>query len=149
MQTKRAGFTLVEILVVISLLGILLSIVVFSGSDARSTAKATIADQDVQQIGLALQLYLETNNELPSTGNRTDWSVAADELYPDYLSKEMVNDAWGNEFEYENNYGGGVVNRGSFICSAGPDGTFVTSPTNISNYEAGGDDICRFIFDED
>lgn len=129
------GFTLIEILVVISMLAILLSIVAFSGDDARATARATVADQDVQQIGLALQLYLQTNNELPA-------SIA--DLYPDYLSKEMSLDPWGNAYEYQNNYGTG---SGSLICSVGPDES-IDVGTDAERYETGGDDICRFIFDD-
>lgn len=144
----RAGFSLIEILVVISMISILLSVVAFSGNDARSTAKVTVADQDVQQIRLALQLYLETNGELPSESARSDWVAAADELHPDYLSQEIVNDPWGNMYVYRNNYGGGLSGSGSLICSAGPDETFV-SDSSLASYEASGDDICQFIFDED
>ncbi len=146
MYSKRLGFTLIEILVVISILAILLSIVAFSGSEARSTANATVADQDVQQIGLAMQLYLEANNDLPPDAT---WSDAVDALYPTYLSKRIDVDRWGNAFEYQNNYGGGISSRGSLVCSSGPDGTFDTTDTDLAVYEAGGDDICRFIFDED
>lgn len=146
MNSRHQGFTLIELLVVIGLLALLLTIVVFSGSDARSTANATVTAQDVQQIGLAMQLFLEANNELPAD---TGWSDVLDDLHPTYLSKRVEEDQWGNSFEYQNNFGGGVANRGSLLCSYGPNGVFDTEDSDLANYEAADDDICRFIFDED
>ncbi len=139
-QQRCHGFTLVEIIVVVALLSVLLTIVVFSGSDARSTANLTVADQDVQQFNLALQLYAQANDALPA---------GLSDLHPDYLSKDVAADPWGNAYVYQNNYGGGVAGRGSLVCSRGPDGTLDTDDAQLALYEAGGDDICRFIFDND
>ena len=148
MKSTNRGFTLVEIMVVITVLSLLASIIIFSGSTARESAKDTIGQQDVQQLLLALRLYLETNNELPPD---TDWATAVsgvNGLYPDYLSQPILVDAWGREFVYQNNYGG-TNNLGSMVCSNGPDGNPDTEDSDLANYEAGGDDICQFIFDED
>jgi hypothetical protein len=95
---------------------------------------------------LALQLYLEANNALPPDSS---WSDAVDALHPTYLSKRTDVDAWGNTYEYRNNYGRGISDLGSMVCSLGPDETLNTGNTELATYEAVGDDICRFIFDED
>ncbi len=145
MNTGRRGFTLIEILVVISIIAILLSIVAFSGTGARSTASATVADQDVQQIGLAMQLYLETNKELPPDST---WTAAVDALHPDYVSKRVDVDQWGNAYEYQNNYSNTGPGSGSYVCSRGPNEVFDSVPASLAGYESGDDDICRFIFDD-
>ena len=146
MKSRTRGFTLVEIMVVITILSLLASAIVFSGSTARESAKGTIGEQDVQQILLAMQLYLGTKGELPPD---TTWETAVDELYPDYLTKRIVEDAWGVPFEYDNNYDTGAIGRGSSICSNGPNGTDETNGSDLAVYQAGGDDVCKFIFDED
>jgi general secretion pathway protein G len=146
MRAFKRGFTLVEIMVVITILSILLAIVTFSGSDARDAAKLTVAEQDVQQLVLAIQLYKEANAELPAD---TSWSITLNALHPDYMSKRIDVDAWGTAFIYQNNYAQGVSGRGSLICSSGPDGTNDTADAELAAYETGGDDICGFIFDED
>ena len=149
MTTIRFGFTIVELLIVVSIIAILLMIVANSGGETKSLAQVTVAEQDVEQIGLALRLYQEANGSLPSESDRSDWFAAAQELTPTYLSKDMTNDVWGQEFRYQNNFAGGVSARGSFICSVGPNGTFETTDILLQSYQPGGDDICQFIFDED
>ena len=63
---KRQGFTLVELLVVISIIALLLSILMPSLSKAREQAKLLICKSNVKQIVLAENLYAYDNqNKLP------------------------------------------------------------------------------------
>jgi len=57
MYSKRHGFTLIEILVVISILAILLAIVTTSFSSVRVDARDKIRVAEVEQAILALRLY--------------------------------------------------------------------------------------------
>jgi len=64
---KRKGFTLVEILVVIAIIGILASVVLASMGGARSKGRDTKRISDVKQLQLALQLYYDANvNKYPA-----------------------------------------------------------------------------------
>jgi len=56
---QNKGFTLVEILVVIAIIGILSSIVLASMGGARAKGRDTKRISDVKQLQLALQLYYD------------------------------------------------------------------------------------------
>lgn len=64
----KGGFTLVELLVVISIIGLLSSVVLASLSSARAKARDTRRISDMRQIGLALQLYYDANGSYPNGG---------------------------------------------------------------------------------
>jgi general secretion pathway protein G len=167
MQTKRAGFTLVEILVVISMLGILLSIVVFSGADAREGAKVTAEEATINQLNVAIIQYRAATGQFPPgvdsctlcdlrNGNlpaaESNWGLVVAKISPDYINKSITVDTWGNPYAYDNNYQVGGSQYYTTLCSMGPDGelqTFLDS--DVLDYEivAGdplvrGDDICFF-----
>jgi len=59
------GFTLVELLVAIAIIGILASIVLASFGDARANARDKKRQADIAQIQLGLRLYAEKNNQYP------------------------------------------------------------------------------------
>lgn len=61
----RTGFTIVELLVVLAIVGLLVGIVFASFSDARATARDKQRKADVGQIQLALKLYQQENGRYP------------------------------------------------------------------------------------
>ncbi len=65
---SRRAFTLVELLVVISIIGLLSTIAVVSLNSSRSKARDTKRLADIRQIMLAMQLYRETNGQYPDPG---------------------------------------------------------------------------------
>lgn len=66
-KTLRNGFTLIEILIVIAIIGILSSVILASLSIARKKARDTKRLLDMKQIKLALELYLDSNNQYPGS----------------------------------------------------------------------------------
>jgi len=60
--TESRGFTLVELLVVISIIALLLSILMPSLGKARKIAKATVCMSNLKQWGLAFGIYTQDNN---------------------------------------------------------------------------------------
>lgn len=63
---KKRGFTVVELLVVIVVIGILVGIVYFSGQGFLKKGADTAAKGDISKVGLALQSYYNKNGEYPT-----------------------------------------------------------------------------------
>ena len=63
-QNSR-GFTLVEIIVALAIIGLLATVVVGALSGSREKARDTKRVSDIEQIAVALRLYAEQNGEFP------------------------------------------------------------------------------------
>jgi len=68
----RAGFTLVEILIVVVILGILAAIVIPQFTEASTEAKTSSLVTDLQSVRSQIQLYkIQHNDNLPGVPNGT------------------------------------------------------------------------------
>lgn len=140
----RRGFTLVEMLVVIAVIGILFSLLLPAVQAAREGARRTQCRNNLKQIGLALHNYLEANRCFPPSiclnGSNTTsggvWSVLL-RLLP-YVEQ---NNAYAVAGTNRNNYVSGnkvvPMRMALYIC---PD-EINDTPTNTSypaNYAFNG-----------
>ena len=125
---EERGFTLLEILIVITILGILASLVAVKLMDRPGEARALKAQMDIKSIETALKLYKLDNAFYPTTeqGLRalvekpTTGRIPMKWREGGYLEKEVVpKDPWGNDFLY---LSPGVHNRDFDLWSYGADG---------------------------
>lgn len=76
-RKQQAGFTLIEILVVIAIMGILSSIMFVTLNQARSKGRDAKRKSDIAQVQKALELYANDNSgSYPSTSGSW-WGVSA------------------------------------------------------------------------
>jgi general secretion pathway protein G len=72
MKTKQSGFTLVEILIVVVILGILAAIVIPQFTSASTEAKTSSLVTDLQSMRSQIQLFkVQHNDNIPTVANGT------------------------------------------------------------------------------
>jgi len=122
------GFTLLEILIVITILGILASLVAVRLMDRPGEARALKAQMDIQTIETALKLYRLDNAFYPTTEQGlmalverpTTGRIPPRWREGGYLEKGVLpRDPWGNDYFY---LSPGVHNRDFDLWSYGADG---------------------------
>ena len=93
-RRKEEGFTLVEIMVVVAIIGLLTTFVVINVLPAQGRAEQQKAKADIAVIDQALQLYRINNRRFPSTaeGLATLQASGAVQRLPD--------DPWGQPYQY-------------------------------------------------
>ena len=69
-----AGFTLVELLVTISIISVLASVVLTSVNSARAKARDARRIADFKQIQLALELFYDSQGKYPQSPGHPTWS---------------------------------------------------------------------------
>ena len=106
-ERKQGGFTLIEIMVVVVILGILAALVVPQVMNRPDQAKVTVAKGDIKAIGAALDMYKLDNYSYPSTQQGLDALVEKPGGNPqpknwnrDGYLKRVPKDPWGNEYHY-------------------------------------------------
>ena len=89
---KHKGFTIVEILVVISVIAILATISIVSYSGMTERARDSKIRSVVKTAGDALQLYETKNNSLPAGQGKFNQANSVDSLAPQYLQRGYRDD---------------------------------------------------------
>ncbi len=131
---SRGGFTLIELMVVIVIIGLLASIVVPRLMDAAGEGRISTAKVQIRQLETGLKLFKLKHGFYPSTDQGLEALISAPgsgripENYPrgGYLeSLEVPDDPWGNEYIYESPGSHGfdyeIVSLGADGISGGED----------------------------
>ena len=105
-KRKQQGFTLIEIMVVVIIIGLLATMVLPKVIGRQEQALQVRAKTDIRTIGQSLELYKLDNFSYPSSqegltalisqpSNAKNWQPGG------YLnSKSLPTDPWGNDYQY-------------------------------------------------
>lgn len=100
------GFTLIEIIVVVSIIAILAALIGPQVLGQVDKARVTKAKQDIQSLETALDLYKLDNFKYPTTEQGLEALVKKPDdpsvrnWKPGGYVKKMSKDPWGNDYRY-------------------------------------------------
>jgi general secretion pathway protein G len=124
---QRAGFTLIEIMVVIIILGLLATLVIPNITGYTEKAKREKARADIASLEGALELFKADNGFYPTTEQGLDaliikpstGRIPAKWMEGGYFKKGVPLDPWGNRYVY---FAPGRRGEGYEVVSLGTDG---------------------------
>ena len=106
--SRASGFTLIEILVVVVIIGILGAVIVPNLLSRPDQARITAAQTDLRALSAALDMYRLDNFQYPSTDQGLDALVNPPSGFPepknwnpDGYIKALPTDPWGSPYMYE------------------------------------------------
>ncbi len=129
-KRRKAGFTLIEVLLVVAILGVLATVVVVNVSGRREPAMIRATRASIAAVSTAIDLYEVDTGRRPSSIQDLLRDPGAPNWNGPYIRGGVPLDAWGTPLEYR-------VSGGSFVVvSAGPDmqmGTSDDISSHVSN----------------
>jgi general secretion pathway protein G len=141
-KKNQQGFTLMEVMVVIVIIGMIGGAVVQNVMGSLDTAKISKVVQDIKGLETSLTMYKMDNYQYPNTEQGLEALAEETDVeplprrYPEggYV-KRLENDPWGNAYQLLNPGDNGDID----IFSMGPDGEQGTEDDignwNISEYQ--------------
>ena len=132
---RQSGFTLLEILVVIAILGLLIGLVAPAALRQLGGARVSVARQSLERIGTVLDLYKLDVGSYPTT----EQGLAALVEQPagvaawngPYLKGAAPVDPWSHPWSYR--MPSSRSGHDYDLCSAGPNGNAADSAAQICN----------------
>ncbi|WP_321392255.1 type II secretion system major pseudopilin GspG [Emcibacter sp.] len=105
--TKESGFTLVELMVVIVIIGLLATVVVINVLPSQDKAMVEKARTDISRLQMALEMYRKDNLSFPTTEQGLEALVTEPGglRQPERYQKggyirELPDDPWGMPYQY-------------------------------------------------
>lgn len=115
---RRRGFTLLELLVVISVIGLLLALILPALQYAREAARRTVCSSQLKNIGLAIHHHADGHSKFPSgSGQRPLGASFLCQILP-YLEQTVLHNSLNMAFDAGANDNNTVAMMmpGMFLC---------------------------------
>ncbi len=104
---ENSGFSLIEILIVLSIIGILLTIAIPNLFKAEESARKRATEIEMRGVISSLYTYRLANYSLPKS--------LEDLISEGYIKKEALEDEWGTKYQYS------ITGNTVILKSAGAD----------------------------
>ena len=137
-MNRNKGFTLMELLLVVAIIGILAAMLLPNISGRSEEARKTRAKTEiVSTIGLALSMFESDVGKYPMTEQGLEALITAPDQVatwrgPYIKQAKQFKDPWGSQYSYQYP---GQNNIGSYdLASAGPDGQ-LGNEDDITNFD--------------
>jgi general secretion pathway protein G len=123
--SRAGGFTLIEIMVVVIIIGLLAAVIVPQVVDKVDQAKVTRAKSDIQALEAALTMFRLDNSRYPTTDQGLSALVtqptdpAIRHWRPGGYIPRLSKDPWGNDYQYTSP---GTHSKDYDLYSLGADG---------------------------
>ncbi|QNN25221.1 type II secretion system major pseudopilin GspG [Planctomycetales bacterium ZRK34] len=125
-KTNRAGFSLIELLLVLVILAVLAAVVATRFTGRSEQARNTAARTDIASLETALDAFEIDAGRFPTSEEGLEAlieqpsGVQEDAWRGPYIKRGVPKDPWGNQYNYQQP---GRHNTSSYdLSSSGPDG---------------------------
>ena len=122
---KQKDFTLLELLVVVSVISVLMSLFLPALAKAIGNSRQSSCKNNLKQIGMAAYIYIQDYNEFTmpgkfaNTGNYNHWANYVFEQFPN--KKLFICPSAGEEDYFNPSGGSGDIKEASYIMNLMPD----------------------------
>lgn len=128
----KRGFTLVELLIVVAIIGIVAALALPNLMMAIQKGKQKATMADMKLVGTAIEAYIIDLSVAPNVSSNIS-NLNVDWFVPFYLKKIPFEDGWGNLFAYT--HGTGASGARYSIGSSGRLGTGTVDWTQTGVYD--------------
>ncbi len=121
-RSRWNGFTLVELLVVIAIIGILVALLLPAIQSARESARKNSCQNNMRQIGIASQNYVDSNKALPPGYTTSPASNFNTYILP-YIEETTAAKSYDFKYNWNhaNNKKATEVEISTYVCPSVPD----------------------------
>lgn len=99
-HTRRAAFSLLELMVVLVILGLLAGVVVFKTRSYLTASKQNTARVEIAKICQALETFYAAYDRYPTNDEGIEILAKASPKFVDGLLSKVPRDPWGRPYQY-------------------------------------------------
>lgn len=139
MHTKK-GFTLVELLVIIAIIGILIALLLPAVQSVRESARRSSCSNNLRQFGLSMHNYESANKRFPPGNSGTLWStgISVHARLLQFLEESNISETvdFNVAYNHPNNEKARMSTVSIFICPSDNTNNLLSALGGKNNYYA-------------